>query len=133
MMTKKWQLTLTMLACGGICACQSNFDKRLAKEAKDFTTGNCPQEVEAGTVLDSLTYDQQKNIYSLHYSVSCSNEQALREKGNMMHQLLLNELRNNVSYKEVKDHRVTFRYIYRSQQNHTIVYTTDIQATEYGA
>lgn len=132
MMTKKWQLTLTMLACGGFCACQSNFDKRLAKEAKDFTTDNCPQVVEAGTVLDSLTYNQEKHIYGLHYSVSSTNEQALREKGNMMHQLLLNELRNNVSYKEVKAHRVTFRYIYRSQQNHTIVYTTDIQATEYG-
>lgn len=114
-----------------MCACQGNFDDRLEKEAKAFTADNCPQEVEAGTLLDSLTYDKQQRIYTLHYSVNATNEAALREKANLMHQLLLNNLRNDVSYKDVKDQGVTFRYIYRSKENRTTVYTTDIPSTEY--
>lgn len=122
----------SMLLCL-MCACQGNFDDRLEKEAKAFTADNCPQEVEAGTLLDSLTYDKQQRIYTLHYSVNATNEAALREKANLMHQLLLNNLRNDVSYKDVKDQGVTFRYIYRSAQSHTTVYTTDIPSTEYAS
>lgn len=131
MKTNMRLFTISIVLCCCLWGCQNNFDKRLEKEAKDFTANNCPQEVEEGTTLDSLTYDKLKRVYSLHFSVNSRNEQVLREKGSIMHQLLLNELRNNVDYKEVKDQRITFKYVYRSQNAHTIVYTTNITATEY--
>lgn len=114
-----------------LLSCQGNFDKRLQKEAEEYTISNCPQTVEEGTQLDSITYNTNNRVYTLHYSVNANNEQALRQKGNMLHQLLLNNLRNDVNYKEVKDNSVTFCYIYRSKKSGCIVYKTEIKATEY--
>lgn len=112
-------------------SCQSNFDKRLQKEAEEYTASNCPQAVEEGTKLDSITYNTQSRVYTLHYAVNAYNEQALQQKSNLMHQLLLNNLRNDVNYKEVKDNGVTFCYIYRSENSGCIVYKTEIKAAEY--
>ena len=112
-------------------SCQSNFDHRLQEEAKAYTANNCPQQVEEGTMLDSVSYDIKSHTYTLHYSVNTQNEQALQQKGTMLHQLLLNELRNDVNYKEVKDNNVTFNYVYRSANTGLIVYQTNIPATEY--
>ena len=49
-----------------IVSCQENFDQRLKREAQSYTQNNCPQEVEAGLWLDSLSYDIPSRTYTSH-------------------------------------------------------------------
>lgn len=112
-------------------SCQENFDKRLQREAHEFTENHCPQEPEPGSRLDSTTYNPQTHTYALWYSLSLENENALRGNTPLLRRQLIQQLREDVNYKAVKEHGVTFRYIYRSQQTGSLLYDTQIEADEY--
>lgn len=112
-------------------SCQMNFDERLQHEAAEFTKNNCPQEPEAGTRLDSVAYSPKSKTYTMYYSLSATNEALFREQTALLHYMLRERLIDNTDYKEVKEHRVTFAYEYRSQTTGTIVYETKIKADEY--
>lgn len=112
-------------------SCQMNFDERLQHEAELFTRNNCPQEPEAGTRLDSVAYSPQRKTYTMYYSLSATNEALYREQSALLHYMLRQRLIDNTDYKEVKAHRVTFAYEYRSQTTGTMVYETQIKAEEY--
>lgn len=48
-------IALTLV--GLTTACQESFDQSLEREAREYTNRHCPQEVETGTILDSLVYN----------------------------------------------------------------------------
>ncbi len=121
--------TSILMLCGS--ACQSNFDKRFYREAKEYTKNNCPMSVEEGTLLDSISYNQVSRVYTLYYSVNCENEAVMKANTPLLHYNLLQLLMNNTDYKEVKDNGVTFEYIYRSERTHKMFYTTQIRKEEY--
>ncbi len=112
-------------------SCHMNFDERLQHEAEEFTRNNCPQEPESGTRLDSVAYSPQRKTYTMYYSLSAANEALYREQTSLLHYMLRQRLIDNTDYKEVKAHRVTFAYEYRSQTTGTVVYETLIKAEEY--
>ena len=114
-----------------LTACQESFDKRLQREARDFTENHCPQEPEPGTQLDSTTYAPNERVYTLWYSLAPGNETAIRERTELLHQLLLHELVADVNYINLKNEGITFRYVYRSQQTGALIYETQIKAKEY--
>ena len=114
-----------------LTACQESFDKRLQREARDFTENHCPQEPEPGTQLDSTTYAPNERVYTLWYSLAPENETAIRERTELLHQLLLHELVADVNYINLKNEGITFRYVYRSQQTGALIYETQIKAKEY--
>ena len=114
-----------------LTACQESFDKRLQREARDFTENHCPQEPEPGTQLDSTTYAPNERVYTLWYSLAPENETAIRERTELLHQLLLHELVADVNYINLKNEGNTFRYVYRSQQTGALIYETQIKAKEY--
>lgn len=114
-----------------LTSCQGNFDQRLQQEAAQYTAKSCPQEPEPGTRLDSLTYNPSTHVYTLYYSVSSANEAILREQSALLHHMLRQRLVDNTDYKEIKDHGVTFAYVYRSQQTGATFYTTEISKEEY--
>ena len=122
---------LPALLC--LTACQENFDKRLQREAREFTENHCPQEPEPGTRLDSTSYEPDGRVYTLWYSLAAENEAAIRQQKELMHRLLLHELVADVNYINLKKEGVTFRYVYRSQQNGAPVYDTQIKPQEYRA
>ncbi len=112
-------------------SCFESFDKRLQREAREFTDNHCPQVPESGTLLDSTTYNIDTRIYTLWYSLSAANEQIYSEHIPLLHQTLLERLVDDVNFKALKDHDVIFRYVYSSQQSHKIVYQTIIVPDEY--
>lgn len=114
-----------------LTACQESFDKRLQRETRDFTENHCPQEPEPGTQLDSTTYAPNERVYTLWYSLAPENETAIRERTELLHQLLLHELVADVNYINLKNEGITFRYVYRSQQTGALIYETQIKAKEY--
>lgn len=112
-------------------SCQENFDQRLKREAQSYTQNNCPQEVEAGLWLDSLSYDIPSCTYTSHYTASATNEQLLREQTPLLHHLLLQRLIDNTDYKDVKAQGVVFGYVYRSKTTKAVFYKTSIEPSEY--
>lgn len=125
-------LVFKLLIPSVLCAsCVDNFDKRLQQEAAQYTANNCPQEAEPGTQLDSLVYNPQNRIYTMYYSVSLANEAIIREQTPLLHHLLCQRLVDNADFKEIKDHGVTFAYVYRSEQTGATFYKTEIRSNEY--
>ena len=114
-----------------LTACQESFDKRLQREARDFTENHCPQEPEPDTQLDSTTYAPNERVYILWFSLVPENETAIRERTELLHQLLLHELVADVNYINLKNEGITFRYVYHSQQTGALIYETLIKAKEY--
>lgn len=122
---------ITLLICSLATSCQENFDKRLHREAKEYTESKCPQEVEPGLRLDSITYNVAARTYTTFFSANATNEQVLRSNSPLLHQMLVKQLINNAEYKDVKDKGVTFHYVYLSQATKTIFYETTVTANEY--
>ena len=120
-----------LLLALGLVACQENFDKRLQREAQEFTANHCPMEPAPGTRLDRATYSPAARTNTLWYSLSPANEQATRENAGLLPRLLVRELSGDVNFKAVKDEGITFRYVYRSQTTGEVVYDTKVTADEY--
>ncbi len=112
-------------------SCQESFDKSLQREAQEFTEKQCPQEVEEGTMLDSLVYSPPSHTLTHYYSVNSANERVLKDKAPLLHHILVQRTANDIVYKSVKDKGVTFKYIYYSQSKKTIVYETQVKSHEY--
>lgn len=112
-------------------ACQESFDKRLEREAREYTRNKCPYEPEPGTRLDSVAYNIKTRTFTSYYSLAAINSQIMKENAPLLHHRLLEELKASADYKAVKDEQVTFAYIYRSQDTGKVVYTTQITASEY--
>ena len=128
----RFKNAVKVLIISVICtSCVNNFDKILQQEAAQYTANNCPQEAEPGTQLDSLVYNPQERIYTMYYSVSGANEVIMREQTPLLHHLLCQRLIDNADYKEIKDHGVTFAYVYRSKQTGATFYQTEIRSNEY--
>lgn len=117
-----------LLTCS---SCFESFDKRLQREAREFTENHCPQVPEPGTLLDSTTYDITSRTYTLWYSLSTANAEVYTANIPLLHQALLERLLDDVNYKSLKDHNVIFRYVYTSQQNRRVIYQTQIGPNEY--
>lgn len=125
------RLPLFLLILTGLVACQESFDKRLQREAHDYTEQNCPLQVEPGNRLDSTSYSPANQTYTSWFTLDANYERALRDNEPLLRERLLNELTGDVNYKSLKDHGVTFRYVYRSAATGRTVYDTSFEAHEY--
>lgn len=121
-----------LLAGAALCAaCQEPFDKRLEREARDFTEKHCPSEPEPGTRLDSATYTPARREYALWYTLSPDNERTLRDNSTLMRYHLRESVSGNVAYKELKKQGITFRFVYRSAASGRTLYDTRITKSDY--
>ncbi len=121
----------TLLAALLCAACQESFDKRLQREAREYTERHCPAEPEPGTRLDSVTYTPFTKEYALCYTLSPENERTVRENSALMRHSLRESLASNVEYKELKKRGVTFRFVYRSAATGRTVYDTSLTRADY--
>ena len=112
-------------------SCQESFDKRLAREAGEFTREKCPFEPQPGCRLDSTTYEISSRTYTLWYSISAESEAILKRREADMRLLLVKELHEDVNYKALKDEGVIFHYVYRSQLSGNVLFETRITKEEY--
>lgn len=90
-----------------LCACNfENFDKRCAREAKEYTEKQCPRRMDPYTVMDSLTYQEHTHTLAYHYTLEgkLDNDSILtRELFDAFAQQLRKELINSVDLKMYKE------------------------------
>lgn len=123
---------ISAAACALLASsCQEQFDKRLKREAEDYTMKHCPQQAEEGTVLDSLTYDMKERVYTMWYTLNKTNAVVFRENEPILHDQLIQRVQTDETTKSIRNHDVTFRFVYRSDSAHTVVYETRVTPQEY--
>lgn len=113
-------------------ACQENFDNRLQRETREFTKNHCPQEIEPGCILDSISYDCTNRTYTWWYQLSDTGVWVFQQNASLLHHRLKENLQNDTELKALKSKGINFRYVYRSSCQGNIVYETTIQVDEYG-
>lgn len=52
-----------------VCGCKETMDQKLEREAGEFTTKNCPHDIDPYTTLDSATYRAGEMEYTYHFTV----------------------------------------------------------------
>ena len=101
-----------------IVACShETIDKKIWRQASEFTKNSCPKPMDEYTILDSLVYSEKERVMSYHYSVSSLMDTTAvytTELLNIFHSNLLDNIKQNVRLMELKQHGVTFRYTYVS-------------------
>ena len=118
------------------CSCQENFDNHLKREASEYTQKHCPEYIEEGNTLDSLSYDiKARNLIRWHTLSGTMDTPAARDAliihSSEVKAQLLRELRNDVQKETGKDEKILFTYIYRSISTKDIVFQTTFTPNDY--
>ena len=123
-------LALLTLACG----CKETKEQRLEREAREFTANNCPHDIDEYTTLDSATYEPGDTTYTYHFTIkgaldmdSLYCDEMVRE----LHDTYLEDLKNNIEQKELKDMGVTITRTYRSESTGKLLMTLRFTKEEY--
>lgn len=121
-----------LLSASTLLSCQEQFDKRLAREAQEYTSKHCPQQAEEGTTLDSLTYNLDSRIYTMWYTLDKANEVVFKANEPVIHYELVQRILTDDNTKSIREHSVIFRFVYRSSSSHKFIYQTTVTPQEYG-
>jgi hypothetical protein len=110
----------TILFCGAIlftgCNNLSN-DERICMQTRKYTIENCPLRMDQYTMLDSMVYHIDGKVMSYHYSLSgVMDTDSIHNSTtyNAFHDMLLNNILQNTGLHELRQHNVSFQYIYIS-------------------
>ncbi len=112
-------------------SCNNSFDKRLQQEAIDYTSKHCPQKLDSHTTLDSAVYDPASRTYIRYLTLSPSAAAAVMLDTSAVRPVLVEELRNDPSWKACKDEGISFSYVYRTDGKTEAVYQTTLTRSDY--
>ncbi len=93
-------------------------DERISRQTREYSQKSCPKRMDQYTVLDSMKYIPTGRTMVFFYSVSDRmdvDSVYSTELLDVFDVNLLNNIRQNPGLVELKEHAVTFRYIYSSQ------------------
>lgn len=114
--------------------CKESRDQKLVREAKEFTERNCPHTIDEYTTLDSATYNKTDTCYTYHFTIKGALDiEELYEADlvDELHDSYLDELKNNIEMKNLKDMGVTITRIYRSGSTGKPLMTLTFTKEEY--
>lgn len=102
-------------------ACKrESLDNKIFRQTQEFTKTSCPKRMDKYTVLDSMVYHPIDRMMVYHYSVSDNMDVDSVYTSSMIDLFdtnLLNNICQNPGLNELKQHAVTFRYVYSSKTN----------------
>ncbi len=110
-----------LLACATVMlvACiRMSLDDKIYQHTREFTKSACPKRMDKYTMLDSMVYSRQGRVMSYYYTVSdaMDTDSIYTSKiRDIFDASLINNIRQNASLTELKEHKVTFTYIYTSK------------------
>lgn len=86
-------------------SCHENLEERAARECKEFTERNCPQQLGNGLVYDSLTFEDDTHTLHHYYSIKgiADNAQAFNLHKEELRKMELEGIRQDVSTKNYKE------------------------------
>ncbi|MBQ9668136.1 MAG: hypothetical protein IJV45_05275 [Prevotella sp.] len=98
----------------GLTACQESLEEQAARQAKKFTEEKCPMQMEM-QIMDSMVFDVPTRTLQKFYRLT---GEADREdlEFDRLRQALIDELRNEPSYRVYRERGFNFEYVYRSER-----------------
>lgn len=124
---------LLIMTASLLTACGNNFDECLKDEAEQLTKKHCPQQVDDITTLDSVVYDMERRTYVRYFTLAADAVPVAKENRLAVKATLTDELKNDASWKRVKDEKINFEYVYRDASNGTLAFTIRLEPTDYQA
>lgn len=122
----KWIAWSAFALVGGLMmqSCHESLEERAARECKEYTERNCPQQLGNGVVYDSLTFEIPTQTVHHHYSVTgeADNAQAFAEHKDELRKAELEGLRRDISTQKYKEAGYNFAITIRSGRNPKVVY-----------
>lgn len=124
---------LLIMTASLLTACGNSFDERLKDEAEQLTKKHCPQQVDDITTLDSVVYDMERRTYVRYFTLAADAVPVAKENRLAVKATLTDELKNDASWKRVKDEKINFEYVYRDASNGTLAFTIRLEPADYQA
>ena len=125
---------MTILCIGAIFAfggCKRETkDEKFKRDCEQFTKKNCPMQMISGICLDSLCYDIESRTRNEHYTIESNLDENMLQ--DMLHGIILKELKNNIDLKPLTDEGITFRYTYHSDTTGEILFDLTFTREDYG-
>ena len=122
-------LSLLLLA-----ACQEKKLDRFERETREYTERNCPKQVDAITVLDSMVFHNDGSLnYIYYYTVTLTDEQRETFIGKLddIKDGVAKGLRNSIEVKAMKEAGLNFVYVYRDAASGKLVAKYTVTRKEY--
>jgi hypothetical protein len=125
-----------MLSIAFFTSCQKNFNERIIEETRDYTSRQCPKNVEPGNQLDSLTYSTTTRTITFWYSLSGDKADStylatLKNKPEMYRTNTLRNLINDTNWEGYKKENINFRYVYRLAETGQQVFEILLTPADY--
>jgi len=112
-MKKILLLLMTLLT---LSACQESMKDRAERDAKDATAKRCPMRLndEGTLILERITFDKNTLIWKQDFLLDATPEQLEQLD---MRDILLQDLKNQPSYKPYMENNFIFQYVYCDMKN----------------
>ena len=115
-MKKCFCALLTLLL---ITACHESLADRAERDAKDYTERFCPTPIVNDTRTDSVTFDKSTLTYTYYCSFfnTYDDSAMVAENHDALKASLLQTLKDNTAFKQLKEAKFRFHYIVNSSSN----------------
>lgn len=112
---------------------KATLEDQAAKMAGDYTERYCPTPVKDMQRTDSITFDRETRTFNFYYTLTGRADSAenVNAAKNRITTALLNELKENMSYKTYKEAGYNFRYVFRSMRTHKVLYEHEFSKKNY--
>jgi ADP-ribose pyrophosphatase YjhB (NUDIX family) len=126
------KIVLLLMSLVLLTSCQESLEDRCDREAKEFTEKNCPRQIAAEIVMDSMTFEKTTHTISYLYTLNGSLDDTAKVDSAHFTELLLMEVKNSTNLKLYKDAGYSFRYAYYSaKENGTKLFEATFRESDY--
>lgn len=118
---------LTVFSTVFLCGCTENVADQAERQAKDFTRKMCPTPYINDERTDSVVFTKDGNVYTYYKRLrgKADNEKIINKLRTQLRSRLLDDLKNDLPSKRMKEEGFVFKYVYRSEStNKTILVET---------
>lgn len=110
---------LFALVCLTLASCHEGLKDRAAREAKEFTRKNCPQQLSNGLQCDSMVFEPGDSTLHYFYSLSglTDNKATIAAYRTQLRTGLLQGIRNDVTMRTYKEAGFNYAVTIHSASN----------------
>ena len=123
-----------MVAAVMLTGCQESLEQRAVREAQEYTQKHCPEKQDEFSILDSITFDIATHTLTQHITLigGADSPEKIADRRDMLHEIMVEAIRNDTNYKKFKDAGYSFRFIARGEhRKDTVLYDQTITAEDY--
>lgn len=126
-------MALALIMCLVVACRHETLDDRAEKLTKDYTERYCPTPVQNMQRTDSVTFTRSTHTFNYYYTLTdkADNMNVINQTRPTLTKALLDELKENTSYKVFKEAGFNFHYVFRSKSTGKVLLEDTFTKTRY--